>query len=217
MQTATHTAPDSPREDDLEPQESAGRRYGRQIRQGIVLVIGFIVILGVIYPLFIFGVGQAFFHHKAEGSLIEQNGKVVGSSLIGQPFTDPGYFWSRPSATSGVAYNAAASGGSNLGPTNPALLKSVGERIAALRAADPGNTAPVPIDLVTASGSGLDPDISPAAAEYQVARVARARGVPAATIRELVQKYTKGRQLGFMGEPRVNVLQLNLALDALKK
>ena len=217
MQTATHATPDSPREDDLEPQESAGRRYGRQVRRSLVLVIGFIVVVGVIYPLFILGVGQAFFHHKAEGSLIVQSGEVVGSSLIGQPFTDPGYFWSRPSATANFAYNAASSGGSNLGPTNPALLKAIDERIAALRAADPGNSAPVPIDLVTASGSGLDPDISPAAAEYQMARVANTRGLPVATIRELVQKYTRGRQLGFMGEPRVNVLQLNLALDALKK
>lgn len=212
--------------DETEPSEtvieerepgSRARRYALGARRGLVLLIGLIVLVGVIYPLFITGIGQLAFHHKANGSLIAQNGTVVGSALIGQPFSAPGYFWSRPSATTPFAYNAAASTGSMLGPTNPALLKAISDRIAALRAADPGNTAPVPIDLVTASGSGLDPDISPAAAEYQVARVARARGLSVETIRNLVQKYTTGRQLGFLGEPRVNVLELNMALEALQK
>ena len=188
------------------------RSCARYLRQGFVILIAMTVLVGVIYPMFILGIGQAFFHHRADGSLITRNGQVVGSSLIGQSFSDPSYFWSRPSATSGVPYNAGASGPSNLGPTNPALLKAIADRIAALRAADPGNTAPVPIDLVTSSGSGLDPEISPAAAEYQVARVARARGLSVDTVRSLVAKYTKGRTLGFMGEPRVNVLELNLAL-----
>ncbi len=188
---------------------------GTHLRQSLVMLGAMIVLVGVIYPLFVLGVGQAFFRQQAEGSLIEQGGAIVGSSLIGQPFSDPRYFWPRPSATAEMPYNAAASGGSNLGPTNPALLSRIAGRIAALRAADPGNTSPVPIDLVTASASGLDPDISPAAAEYQVTRVARVRGLSVDTVRALVGKYTKGRQLGFLGEPRVNVLQLNLALDSL--
>ena len=204
------------RQVDREPR-SRGRRLASSARQAVVMLVALAVLLGIIYPLFILGIGQAFFHHQANGSLIVQNGTIVGSELIGQPFTGPGYFWSRPSATSPVPYNADASSGSNLGPTNPALLKAISDRIAALRAADPGNNAPVPIDLVTASGSGLDPQISPAAAEYQVARVARARGISVDTVRNLVEKYTAGRQLGFLGEPRVNVLQLNLALDALGK
>jgi K+-transporting ATPase ATPase C chain len=181
----------------------------------VVLLIVLAVLLGIVYPLFITGIGRAFFHDKAEGSLIVQDGRVVGSRLIGQPFTDPGYFWSRPSATAPYPYNAGASSGSNLGPTNPALLQAITDRIAALRAADPANAAAVPIDLVTASASGLDPDISPAAAQYQVTRVARARGLSVEAVQGLVEKYTSGRQLGFLGEPRVNVLQLNLALDAL--
>jgi K+-transporting ATPase ATPase C chain len=172
------------------------------------------VLVGIVYPFFITGIGQTLFHHEANGSLIVQNSAIAGSELIGQPFTDPGYFWSRPSATSPVPYNAGASTGSNLGPTNPALLKAIADRIAALRAADPGNLRPVPIDLVTASASGLDPHISPASAEYQVARVARVRGIPVDSVRRLVEKYTSGRQLGFLGEPRVNVLELNRALDA---
>jgi K+-transporting ATPase ATPase C chain len=196
---------------------SRARRYATQARPPLVLLAAMTVLVGVIYPLFITGIGQAFFHQGANGSLITSNGRVTGSHLIGQPFSDPGYFWSRPSATSPFPYNGGASGGSNLGPTNPALLTAIADRIAALRAADPGNTAAVPIDLVTASGSGLDPDISPAAAEYQVGRVARARGVSTGTVRALVQKYTKGRQLGFLGEPTVDVLELNLALDALRK
>ena len=196
---------------------SRARRYATQARQAAVLLVAMAVLVGIVYPLFITGIGQAFFHDKANGSAITSDGKVAGSQLIGQPFSDPGYFWSRPSATALFPYNGGASGGSNLGPTNPALLKAIADRIAALRAADPGNTAGVPIDLVTASGSGLDPDISPAAAEYQAARVARARGMSGDTVRALVQKYTRGRQLGFLGEPRVNVLELNLALDALQK
>jgi K+-transporting ATPase ATPase C chain len=200
---------------DAGEQASRMRRWLRHARQATVLLVIMMALTGIVYPLFITGVGQAFFHHKANGSLIVRNGQVAGSSLIGQPFSDPRYFWSRPSATTPYPYDGGASTGSNLGPTNPALLKAITDRIAALRAADPGNTAPVPIDLVTASGSGLDPDISPAAAEYQVARVARVRGLSAGVVQKLVAQYTEGRQLGFLGEPRVNVLGLNLALDAL--
>lgn len=169
---------------------------------------------GVAYPLFVSGVGRLAFASGATGSVIEREGRPVGSALLGQPFTRPEYFWGRPSATSPQPYNGAASSGSNLGTTNPALAEAVAARVAALRAADPGNTAPVPVDLVTASGSGLDPEISPAAAEYQVARVARARGWTPIRVRALVADHTEGRVLGLLGEPRVNVLELNLALDA---
>lgn len=206
-----------PTGDSHAPADSRPRRWASSARQAVVLLLILAALTGIVYPLFITGIGRAFFHAKANGSLIVQDGGVAGSKLIGQAFSDPRYFWSRPSATSPVAYNAAASSGSNQGPTNPALLKAIADRIAALRAADPGNNAPVPIDLVTASGSGLDPDISPAAAEYQVARVARSRGISENTVRSLVAQYTIGRQLGFLGEPRVNVLELNLALDALAK
>ena len=185
-----------------------------QFRPAIILLILFTVVTGLIYPAVVTGIAQLAMPGKANGSLIESGGKAVGSALIGQPFSDPKYFWSRPSATSPYPYNASASSGSNLGPTNPALIDAVTARIKALHDADPGNAAPVPVDLVTASASGLDPDISPAAAEYQVARVAKARGIDPAKLRELVEQATDGRQFGFLGEPVVNVLRLNLALDA---
>jgi K+-transporting ATPase ATPase C chain len=187
----------------------------KMLRQSVMALVVLGVITGVAYPLAVTGVSQAFFPHEAGGSMIVQDGKIVGSELIGQPFSAPGYFWSRPSATSPVPNNAAASSGSNLGPTNPALLAAIEDRIRALRAADPGNTEPVPVDLITSSASGLDPHISPAAAEYQVERVASARGLAVDVVRALVAKHTEGRQWGVFGEPRVNVLQLNLALDAL--
>ena len=168
---------------------------------------------GVAYPLLVTGVAQAVFPYQAQGSLITKDGKLVGSALIGQPFDDPKYFWGRPSATSPFPYNAASSSGSNLSPTNPDLIKAVQARVEALRSADPGNTAPVPVDLVTASGSGLDPHISPAAALYQVSRVAKARKLDPESVRQLVVQHTEGRWLGLLGEPHVNVLALNLALD----
>ncbi len=186
----------------------------KMLRQSLVVLVALTVITGIIYPLAVTGIARGVFPRKASGSLITQKGAAVGSSLIGQPFSDPKYFWSRPSATSPEPYNGAASSGSNLGPTNPALLKAVQERVAALRAADPGNTQPVPIDLVTASGSGLDPDISPAAAYYQAGRVARVRGISLTDVEALIARFTKGRQLGILGDPRVNIVQLNLALDS---
>jgi K+-transporting ATPase ATPase C chain len=188
----------------------------RQLKIAVIFLVIFSVITGIIYPLFVTGVAQAFFHRQANGSLITDNGTNVGSQLIGQPFSDPKYFWGRLSATAPLPYNAEASSGSNYGPSNPALIDAVQARIDALKAVDPGNNAPIPVDLVTASGSGLDPDISVAAADYQVARVARYRGLSEMQVAALVSKYTQGRQLGFLGEPRVNVLKLNLALDALK-
>ncbi len=180
-----------------------------------LIVLGLLTILtGLVYPLMVTGVAQLFFPWQANGSLIVRDGKPVGSVLIGQPFDAPQYFWSRPSATSPFPYNAAASAGSNLGPTNEALVKAVQARIDALKAADPGNTKPIPVDLVTASASGLDPHISPAAADYQVRRVAKARGLDEAVLRQLVARHTHGRQWGLLGEPRVNVLELNLRLDS---
>lgn len=172
------------------------------------------LVTGVAYPLFVTGIARLAFAWQAGGSVIERGGRAVGSTLVGQPFSDPKYFWGRPSATSPHPYNAAASTGSNLATTNPALADAVAARVAALRAADPGHTDPVPVDLVTASGSGLDPHISPAAAEYQVARVARARGLSPELVRRLATGHTYGRTFGLLGEPRVNVLELNLALDA---
>jgi K+-transporting ATPase ATPase C chain len=184
-----------------------------QLRPALMVLLLLTLVTGVAYPLLVTGIAQAVFPSQARGSLIVKGGKIVGSRLIGQPFDDPKYFWSRPSATSPFADNAGSSSGSNLSPTNPDLVKAVQGRVDALRAADPGNTAPVPVDLVTASGSGLDPHISPAAALYQVARVAKARKLQPEAVRQLVERHIEGRSLGFLGEPRVNVLALNLALD----
>ena len=186
----------------------------KHIRAAVTLFVLFTALLGFAYPLAVTGIAQVLFPAKADGSLIETGGRVLGSSLIGQPFSEPKYFWGRISATGPFPYNPQASSGSNLGPTNPALFDQMKARIAALQAADPAQKGPIPVDLVTASGSGLDPEISPAAADYQLARVARARHMRETDVRALVQRYTSGRQLGFLGEPRVNVLQLNLALDA---
>jgi K+-transporting ATPase ATPase C chain len=184
-----------------------------ELRTALLMLFALTGVTGVLYPLAVTGISQVLFPSQAGGSLIEQGGKAVGSALIAQPFDDPRYFWSRPSATGGFANNAAASSGSNLGPSNDALALAVKGRIEALRAADPGNTAPVPVDLVTASGSGLDPHITPAAAAYQAPRVARTRGVQPDVVSGLIAEHTEGRWLGVLGEPRVNVLRLNLALD----
>jgi K+-transporting ATPase ATPase C chain len=185
----------------------------QELRPAILILLVLTVVTGVAYPLLVTGIAQLVWPSEANGSLIERDGKVLGSALIGQQFSDPKYFWSRPSATAPGPYNAGASSASNQGPLNPALADAVKARIEALKTADPGQTAPVPVDLVTASASGLDPHISPAAAEYQVPRVARVRGLPEDKVRELVAQHTAGRQLGILGEPRVNVLELNLALD----
>jgi potassium-transporting ATPase KdpC subunit len=184
----------------------------RQLYPAVMLTLALTVLTGLLYPLAVTGVAQVLFPRQANGSLIVDNGHIVGSHLIGQPFDDPKYFWGRLSATSPFPYNAAASSGSNLAPTNQALIDAVKQRVAALRAADPGNTAPIPVDLVTASGSGLDPHISVAAADYQVKRVARVRKLAVDTMQGLVRRYTEGRQFGILGEPRVNVLELNRAL-----
>ena len=188
-----------------------------QIRPAIVLFILLTALTGVLYPLVVTGIAQTGFHHQAEGSLIVSgDGKILGSSLIGQNFDDPKYFWGRISATS-PAYNASASSGSNLGPLNPALLDEVKGRISALKAADPDNNDLIPVDLVTSSGSGLDPHISVAAANYQLARVARARGLTTGVVQQIVTQNTQGRFLGLLGEPVINVLKVNLALDEYKK
>ena len=184
------------------------------IRPAVSLFVLLSVVTGLLYPGVVTGIAQLAFPGAAKGSLIVREGKPVGSELIGQNFTEPKYFWGRPSATSPQPYNAGSSSGSNLGPLNPALVDAVKGRVEALRAADPGNTRPVPIDLVTASASGLDPHISPAAAAYQVERVARIRQIKVDKVAALVVQNTEGRQLGLFGEPRVNVLKLNLALDA---
>lgn len=184
-----------------------------QLRPALTLFVALSLVTGLAYPLAVTGIAQLLFANAANGSLVLRDGRPVGSALIGQSFSDPGHFWSRPSATSPRPYDAANSGGSNLAPTAPALVDAVKARLQALRAADPGNTAPVPVDLVTASASGLDPHISRAAADYQVPRVARVRGLPAARVQALVDAHTEGRRFGFLGEPRVNVLALNLALE----
>jgi K+-transporting ATPase ATPase C chain len=186
------------------------------LRPAIVLFLIMTVLTGIVYPFAVTGLAQVLFHDQAQGSLLMADGHAVGSRIIGQSFSDPKYFWSRPSATAPQPYNGIASGGSNDGPLNRALTDAVKARIDALKAADPTNTRPIPVDLVTASASGLDPDISIAAARYQAARVARVRGLEPAAVQSLIDAHAHTRLLGFLGEPRVNVLELNLALDALK-
>lgn len=186
----------------------------RQVRSALVALAFFTVLLGLAYPAAITAAAHVLFPARSHGSLIIVDGRAAGSQLIGQPFSETRYFWGRPSATAPFPYNAAASAGSNLGPTNPALTRAVSDRIERLRAANPGNVVPIPVDLVTASGSGLDPHISPAAAEFQAGRVARARQMDEAVVRRLVARFSEDRELGVLGEPRVNVLRLNLALDA---
>lgn len=187
---------------------------GNIARPALVLFVLLSALTGLIYPMAVTGAAKAVFPAQAAGSLVVLDGTTVGSKLIGQNFSDPKHFWGRPSATAPQPYNGVASGGSNQGPLNPALTDAVKARVEALRAADPGNTAPVPVDLVTASASGLDPDISPAAARYQAARVARVRGIPVDRVNTLIADNTEGPKWGFLGEPRVNVLALNIALDA---
>ncbi|MET0311689.1 MAG: potassium-transporting ATPase subunit KdpC [Burkholderiaceae bacterium] len=186
------------------------------LRPALVLFGALTFVTGIAYPLAVTGAAQAFFPHEANGSVVMKDGRAIGSSLVGQQFTEPRHFWGRPSATAGKPYNAGASGGANQGPTNPALVEAVKARIEALRAADPGNGAAVPVDLVTASASGLDPHVSIAAARFQIARVARARGLAPERVAALVERHAEQPWLGLFGEPRVNVLGLNLALDALK-
>jgi K+-transporting ATPase ATPase C chain len=187
----------------------------KELKPALLMLALLTLFTGGVYPLLVTGIAQGLFPHQANGSLIEQNGKVVGSEHIGQPFSDPKYFWGRPSATGPLPYNAGASSGSNLGPLNPMLEKAVKARIDALKAADPAQTAPIPVDLVTASASGLDPHISPAAARWQAPRIARLRGLSEAEVTQLIDAHTEGRQLGLLGEPRVNVVALNMALDDL--
>jgi len=189
----------------------------KELKPALLVLALMTALTGAVYPLLVTGIAQGLFSDQANGSLIEQDGKVVGSALVGQPFSDPKHFWSRPSATGPVPYNAGASSGSNQGPLNPALEEAVKARIDALKAADPTQTAPIPVDLVTASGSGLDPHISPAAARWQAPRIARLSGLSEAEVARLIDAHTEGRQLGLLGEPRVNVLMLNLALDRLAR
>jgi K+-transporting ATPase ATPase C chain len=189
----------------------------RTFRDAFAMLIALTLVTGVAYPRLVTGIAKVAFPSQAEGSLIVDDGRLRGSALVGQPFTDPKYFWGRPSGTAPMPYNAGASQGTNQGPMNPAFAEAVKARLRALRTADPGNAKPVPVDLVTASGSGLDPHVSPAAADYQVERVARARGLDPARVRALVAEYIQDRQLGILGEPRVNVLALNLALDRTAK
>jgi potassium-transporting ATPase KdpC subunit len=188
----------------------------KSLRTSVITIVLFTVLTGFIYPLIVTGISQIIFPGRANGSMITKGERAIGSELIGQPFSSPKYFWSRPSATTPYAYNAAASTGSNYGPLNPALLDATGKRVKELRDADPQNSNPVPVDLVTASGSGLDPHISVAAALYQVPRVARSRSVSEGVVKSLVNQHTEGRTLGILGEPRVNVLKLNIALDEMK-
>ncbi len=186
------------------------------LKSGFAMLVCMTLLTGLAYPALVTGLAQTLLRHQADGSLIVNGNRAIGSELIGQPFSNPKYFWSRPSATSPYPYNANNSSGSNLGPTNPALTEAVAARIKALRDADAGNRAPVPVDLVTASASGLDPDITPAAAYYQAERVARFRQLNVARVRSLIGEHIEGRQFGILGEPRVNVLELNLALDQLR-
>jgi K+-transporting ATPase ATPase C chain len=187
--------------------------FSQIIRPAVMMMVVMTVLTGVVYPLVITGLAQVAFHDQANGSIILEDGKPVASALIGQPFGDPKYFWSRPSATGPFPYNASASSGSNLGPIEPNLTNAFKDRIDALKQADPGNEKPIPVDLITASSSGLDPHISPAAGDYQVSRVAKARGLEEAAVRDLLGKHTEHRTLGLLGEERVNVVTLNLALD----
>ena len=189
----------------------------KELKTAILTFLILTIITGIFYPLFITGVSKVFFRSQADGSLIYRNGKPIGSSLIGQSFDDPKYFWPRPSATSPAAFNAASSSGSNLGPSNPALADTIKNRVKAYKAADPNNTNPVPIDLVTSSASGLDPHISLAGAYYQAPRVARLRNLPLNTVRDIILQHTNKRFLAVLGEPVVNVLELNLSLDEYKK
>lgn len=188
----------------------------KHLRIASISFLLFTILTGLLYPLAVTGIAQLIFPWQANGSLIKKDGKVVGSALIGQPFSDPKYFWSRPSPTNPYQYNASASGATNYGPLNPALLAEVNQRISDLKKADPSNTQTIPVDLVTSSGSGLDPEISIAAAMYQLPRVARVRGLSVEQVRDLVDKFTEGRFLGFIGEPGVNVLNLNLTLDKMQ-